>query len=228
MNLSRKLAELRGLCGLNQQAVCVKMTEKGLPLKVYTLSRWETGHLLPDMKQFLALCEIYRVDDVMQTFTGVQAVRESLLAGLNYTGQLHARKYIDFLRGEAMFTDTLNHETAKRVLPLYELPVSAGTGEFLDSDAFAEMDVDDTVPEDAAFAVRISGDSMLPRFVDGQIIFIKPQEFLELGEIGIFSLNGDAYCKKYGGNALLSLNRAYEPIVLREWDELRIFGKVLG
>ena len=51
---------------------------------------------------------------------------------------------------------------------------------------------------------------------------------IEDGEIGIFYLNGDAFCKKKQGGFLISLNSKYEPISLREHDEFRVYGKVLG
>ena len=51
-------------------------------------------------------------------------------------------------------------------------------------------------------------------------------------EIGIFSLNGDAYIKKLqndkDGIFLISLNEKYAPIKVSENDRLDIFGKVLG
>ena len=51
-------------------------------------------------------------------------------------------------------------------------------------------------PEDTTFGVRISGDGMEPEFHDGQIAWVLQQESVANGEIGIFSLNGEAYIKK--------------------------------
>jgi SOS-response transcriptional repressor LexA len=69
---------------------------------------------------------------------------------------------------------------------------------------------------------------MTPRFIDGQIVFIKEQQVLVVGEIGIFYLNGDAYIKKLGEAELISLNDDYEPIQIGEFDSFRVFGKVVG
>lgn len=49
------------------------------------------------------------------------------------------------------------------------------------------------MPESANFGVKISGDSMEPEFEDGQIAWVLKQDMVENGEIGIFSLNGEAY-----------------------------------
>lgn len=118
-----------------------------------------------------------------------------------------------------------------RRIPLYDLPVSAGTGQFLDSDRYELIEVDESVPLDATYAVRVSGDSMAPRFAHGQVLYIKPQQTLEPGETGIFLHNGEALCKELGGvegsPTLISLNPSYEPRPILPQDELRVLGKVL-
>ena len=116
----------------------------------------------------------------------------------------------------------------KRLLHLYDLPVSAGPGNYLDQGAYEMIEVDNTVPSTADYAVRVSGDSMMPRFVDQQIIFVHEQSALEEGEIGIFYLNNEVYLKKLGRGCLISLNSRYEPIPIREYDDVRVFGKVVG
>ena len=127
---------------------------------------------------------------------------------------------------------------AERVLPkrdfmcktikLFTVPAAAGTGTFLDGEHYVDLDIDDTVPENADFAVRVSGDSMEPRFYDGQVIFIQEKQTVNIGEIGVFSLNGNSYVKKLGRGELLSLNPGYAPIEFNEFDTLRVFGKVVG
>ena len=78
----------------------------------------------------------------------------------------------------------------------------------------------DIIPESASFGVKISGDSMEPEFKDGQIAWVLKQDMVENGEIGIFSLNGEAYIKKLqddnNGVFLISLNEKYPPIPVRE------------
>ena len=116
----------------------------------------------------------------------------------------------------------------KRLLRLYDMPVSAGGGNYLADGDHEMIEVDSTVPDTADYAVRVSGDSMMPRFVDRQIIFVHERSALDEGEIGIFSLNNDVYLKKLGRGCLISLNPAYDPIPIREYDDIRIFGKVVG
>lgn len=111
-------------------------------------------------------------------------------------------------------------------------PASAGTGSFLDGENYTMLEVGEEVPADADFGIRISGDSMEPQFINGQIVWVHQQETLSTGEIGIFYLDGNAYCKKLKDDAeglfLISLNTKYEPIQVKENDSFKIFGKVVG
>jgi len=116
----------------------------------------------------------------------------------------------------------------KRLLRLYDIPVSAGNGNYLEESDYEMIEVDGLTPDTADYAVRVNGDSMMPRFVDQQIIFIHEQPALDEGEIGIFYLNNDAYLKKLGRGCLISLNPKYDPIPIREHDEFKVFGKVIG
>ena len=120
----------------------------------------------------------------------------------------------------------------ERCLNVYDLPVSAGTGSFLDGDQYEPMTVGSEVPETANFGVRVSGDSMLPRFLNTQIVWVEKTPDLNHGEYGIFYLNGNAFIKKLQNNkeglALISLNQKYAPIVIHEDDDFRIFGRVVG
>ena len=124
------------------------------------------------------------------------------------------------------------YQFPRRTLSLYDLPVSVGTGQFLDSDRFFEIEVGDEVSSSADFGVRVCGDSMEPLYLDGQIIWIHKQETLEEGEIGVFFLDGDAYVKKYhqsdSGIQLISLNKKYAPIQVTSGSTLKTFGKVVG
>ena len=115
----------------------------------------------------------------------------------------------------------------KRRLRLYDIPVSAGLGNYLEDGSYEMIEIDNTVPSIADYAVRVSGNSMMPRFVDQQIIFIHQQSTLEEGEIGIFSLNNNTFLKKLGKGCLISLNPDYEPIRIQDYDDFRVLGKVV-
>lgn len=110
--------------------------------------------------------------------------------------------------------------------------VSAGTGfDLPEGDNWEMIDIPDT-PEarKADFAITIKGNSMEPVYFDGDIVLVKQQPAVELGEIGIFNIENNGYIKKFGGDRLISLNDAYDDIILSEYDEdcNHCLGKVIG
>jgi repressor LexA len=119
-----------------------------------------------------------------------------------------------------------------RIIHLYDIPVSAGHGEWLEESTYEELEVGSEVPETADFGVRVEGDSMEPQFVNGQIVWIHKMEQIEDGEIGIFYLDGKGYIKKLQdnkkGSYLISLNKKYDPIEINENTIFRTLGKVVG
>lgn len=117
----------------------------------------------------------------------------------------------------------------KRRITLYEMPVSAGCGIFLDDDSATEITIPDNAKSrDADFAIRISGNSMEPKFRNGDYLLVRNTESVEVGEIGVFVLDGEGYVKVYNGDRLLSLNSAYSPILLKEFENVRCVGAVIG
>lgn len=107
---------------------------------------------------------------------------------------------------------------------------SAGFGfDLEDRDEWDEIDIPDT-PEanEADFAVTIYGNSMEPIYHDSDIVLIKIQDRVNIGETGIFIVNGQGFIKQYGGDRLISVNSDYEDIIFREDDFIKCAGKVLG
>lgn len=114
-------------------------------------------------------------------------------------------------------------------IPLYDLPVSAGIGSVLDNtyaEKVAILYSEQT--KGASFAVRISGNSMEPKYKSGDILLVKQQASVNEGELGIFVLDGEGYFKKFGGDRLISLNPDYKDIMLSEYEDITCKGKILG
>ena len=117
----------------------------------------------------------------------------------------------------------------KRTLPLFDLPVSAGPGVALDIDTADEITVSDNArTREADFALRISGNSMEPRYRDGDILLVQETDTLEFGELGIFILDGNGFFKVFGGDRLYSLNKEYGDILLKDFEDVRVAGRVIG
>lgn len=85
----------------------------------------------------------------------------------------------------------------------------------------------------ADFALTVRGDSMEPDIPNGSTVAVKKQETVENGQIAIVSLNNHITCKtfrRYNGTVSLhSINRKYDPITIKEEDniEVKIIGRVV-
>ena len=156
-SLGEILTALRRESGLTQPQVSELLAAEGIDIKPAGISKWEKDMTLPNAVQFLALCGIYGVIDVMSTFTG----SGGSTAGLNSEGRRLVADYIRVLLASGLYAETEAPEKSGRVLPLYTLAASAGTGQFLDGDDCEPIDAS-AAPEEADFAVRIAGDSMEP------------------------------------------------------------------
>ena len=160
---------------------------------------------------------------------------------MNAAGKEKALSYIDLLLYPQSYvkephitpyTTASRQKDGIKKLRLYDARVSAGSGDFLDSDYYTTIEVPEEEARGADFAVTVSGDSMEPLFRDRDIVFVHRQETLENGEIGIFSFDNKAYIKKFNNAGfavfLMSLNPRYLPIpVDPNHDSFRIFGKVV-
>ena len=119
--------------------------------------------------------------------------------------------------------------TEKRKINLYDLPVSAGVGVYLEEESAESISIPNTEKTaDADYALRISGNSMEPKYHDGDILLVQACDSVEEGELGIFLLDGCGFFKQYGGDRLCSLNPAYAPILLKDFDEIQCKGRVVG
>ncbi len=117
----------------------------------------------------------------------------------------------------------------RRNIGLYDMPVSAGVGEFLADSVRTDIVIpDDPRTAEADYALRINGDSMEPKYRSGDILLIQTAEAVEEGELGIFVLDGAGFFKKYGGDHLISLNPQYPPIQLKDFDHVSCCGRVVG
>ncbi len=117
----------------------------------------------------------------------------------------------------------------KRKIFIYDTPVSAGCGSFLESPHSSAISLEvNEVTDRADYAVRVSGDSMEPRYFDGDIVIVESCGDVPVGKVGIFLYNGESYIKKFGGDRLRSVNPKYSDIVFKENDDIRCLGLVLG
>ena len=88
-------------------------------------------------------------------------------------------------------------ERRTRYIPFYLTPPAAGISAPIDGSESEMLLADDSVPTEADYAVRVSGDSMEPYIHDGEMVFVKETQELYDGDVGIFCVDGAIYCKQY-------------------------------
>lgn len=232
MDIGATIANARREAGLSQAGLAARLTMLGVDVTNQAVCKWETGATLPNARQFLVLCAVLNIDDVLGEFTNG---KYGAYAGLNATGRKKLCEYREVLVASGLYSPApAAHAAAEslRSLPLYSLAVSAGTGQFLDGENYEMVEVGAEVPEGANFGVRVAGDSMEPRFHDGEVIWVHQQRSLMTGEIGIFLYDGCAYLKELSVGrdslALHSLNPRYADIVVSPELPLRVLGKVIS
>ena len=221
-DIGGKMAALRRQAGLSQKELAQRLTALGEPVSDKALSKWEKNATQPSARQFLLLCRALEVADVSGEFLGTGLAR-----GLDGAGRRKLAEYAELLRRSGMYAP---RPEQARPIRLYTLAASAGPGQFLDDGDFTWID-GAGAPEGADFAVRVAGDSMEPRYRDGQTVYVHQCLAVEDGQVGLFAWQGSGYVKvlhdRPEGVCLHSLNPAYADISIPEPGQLRVFGRVL-
>ncbi|MBL7664317.1 MAG: S24 family peptidase [Bacteriovoracaceae bacterium] len=114
------------------------------------------------------------------------------------------------------------------------LSVSCGLFGITDdyTESFLSLDEKFRSNKEATFFVRASGDSMLPEIKPNDILIVDKSVALFNNAIATFYFNRRAICKQYiktpKGIILRSLNSKYPDIIVKEDDEIDLFGVVTG
>lgn len=129
---------------------------------------------------------------------------------------------------------TMNHLTKIPILS----NVSAGIGMYGQETPIDFLELPTSFCKGADYASFVSGDSMEPKIFQGDLLLIKEKNTLGIGDIGIFKINDEIFCKKYKENiftkeiTLHSLNPKYESILINKdfchENDFYILGKVVG
>lgn len=240
-SLGVKIEEARQALKISQEEVSKRLSAYGVTTGLTAISKWEKGVTVPNAHQLIALCYVLGIVDVLGYFGKPALSREGFRKLREYKQDLIAsgRYEPDDMDSEIRYID----------MPVSLLPVAAGVGEYLDSDAFEMVSYpQSSVPQGAEFGVRVSGDSMEPVYHDGQIVWVQRCDSLRTGEVGVFVYGGKGYLKEYREQApnvadvdafaygdgrvraqavLVSYNKQYGLIPVSPEEYFKIVGRVL-
>lgn len=229
MSLANNLKEARINKGLKQEELANLIGKSK-----NVISNWERGDNKPDADTLFELCDILDVDaNFLLGWESNQNI------SLSISEQNHIKKYRSLSAYDKETVDGLVNRLSDKpsefiqllppiVIPSYGHIASAGTGQYIFDDIPPMMiEIENTTKnQEVSFAIDVNGDSMEPTYYDDDTLLVKKQNTLRVGEIGIFMINGEAYVKELGKNALISHNKTYNDIPLTE--NTICIGKVIG
>ncbi|EME3493568.1 helix-turn-helix domain-containing protein [Enterococcus faecium] len=200
--------------------------ETGIKMSKSHLSQYVNGKSSPDQHKLYLLAKTLNVSEAW--LLGYDVPKEDKENGVPSIESIYNQ--LDRPRKTKVynFAEYQLREQNKRPKTTIEIRgyVSAGTGEWLDDEIVDEVSYEGVIPEHD-FAVKVNGDSMLPLFEDGQVIFVKSTSDVRDGQIIVCQVNNEAFVKKLSGNKLVSLNKKYEDISICDTDDFKIYGVVV-
>ena len=123
-------------------------------------------------------------------------------------------------------------EVAKKRIPLFEFPLSAGTGNIVGDEYLPSEEIEVNADIDCDSAFKVSGNSMVPEYSDGEIVLVKRMEIVPKNKVGIFFYDGAVYIKQKIAekNSVLlhSFNPDYSDITLKEDVPYKEYGQVVA
>ena len=248
--IGQRIQEVRKAHGVSLEGLGYLLSQYGIDMTQTGIGRWESGTVIPNAYQLMALSHIFQIEDPKTFFTESPTDADAL----NEEGLRKVREYKEDLIASGKYRPAPAPAAGSNVLkfremPMSLLPVSAGPGAFLDENNFELRRFPaDEIPAGAEFAIRISGDSMEPVYSSGQIIWVQLCKELRPGDVGIFEYDGNGYVKMYDEQypeetfldeyttsdgqvlpqpVLVSYNEAYAPRPVNPNTSFSVIGKVL-
>ena len=225
-------SNLKSLCDFKGVSVSSVLTRCGLSKSYGT--NWKRGSV-PSLDAVIAIAEELNVSLDYIAFgkdSTIPTEYQSLISSYQELSKDNQQLLQDIIssmidiqtankkRSEIEYT-TIRHSLHK---------VSAGLGEALDDeDNWEDIEVVSTPESEMAdFAITVVGESMSPDFHDGDIVLVKEQPEIEIGQIGIFICNNEGFIKEAGRDRLISHNPKFDDIYPSENSEIICEGLVLG
>ena len=237
MKLSQTLDKL-----MSERDVSAYKISKATGISDRLIGYWRKGEKLPGAENLLTIANYFGISvDYLLTGKEKSSPTNQLTAdeqelldiynSLSPKSQGRLRDRAEVLAElEAPIANEPEPEQETIFIEYSTLKVSAGTGEPLIDDTyhdFLKVKRSD-LTEEANFAVQISGNSMLPRFKDKEWVLVRSQPDVEIGEIGIFIIDGNGYIKERAADRLVSINPEYDDIYFKENQDIKCKGLVIG
>jgi repressor LexA len=245
------LAQARKNARMSQKDLADELSSRGTYVHPRSVSKWENGQNVPNAYQLMALCHILGINDVVSYFTGKEVLATP---SLNRHGTQKLEEYKELLIASGLYIATesnlIKEPEPEVYMRIFDEAVAAGAGNIVTDGQYEEIAFPvSTVPKKADFGLRVNGKSMMPNYVDGQIVWVEQCSEIYPGEIGVFIIDDKSYLKKYSEEipeedkleeytdsegcvhpkiTLISLNPEYDNIPVSYYTHFMIVGRVLN
>lgn len=201
------------------------------------VSNWENGRSRPDINLLPKICKalhitFYDLFDMQNPIMINAPCQQKLIDSYEQLSAGH-RHTIDKMIETLLQVELAENCPDLRMLLYFNRSLAAGIGDPTEFEDEAEPVYVYATPEiahaDSIF--KINGDSMEPRFHNGQDVLvqrIRGSSDLKYGEIGAFIVGNETYIKQYEKDGLHSLNPDYPVMHFEEENAVYLIGRVLG
>lgn len=222
----------------NQKELC-----DYLKLDKSAVTSWKNGSSKSYRKYLIEIAEFFNVsidylvygkeknislpDDELELLTYYKKIPEKEKIKLISRAETIADIYKEQVEEQI---DRKKRITVTTTLKVYSIAAGAGVSiPFSKDDDYTIMQFPQfDVPTNATCGIYINGESMEPKYPDGCLVWVKETQDVNYGDVVIAILNGEPFCKVYQPDGLYSINEEYSPILVSEYDNFFMFGKVLG
>jgi len=199
MKLNERILKVRKDAGLTQQALADAIgVTKG------AVSHWESGTSSPREKV---------LEDIA---TATNVTKEWLLVG----GEHAARQLI--YTPNARIIGSVNFDTTKRI-PVYGQAVGGENGEFPMNGTilFDVLCPPQLQGVNEAYAIMVSGDSMYPRYRDGEIVYVDPTRRVRKDDFVVAQIAANEYSDLPHGFVKMFCKHNINELVLEQFNPPR-------
>lgn len=223
--INKKLTqqELANKIGVTKGAIANYENEVSIPkpellYKLFDILECDANYLFQD--DMKALDNEFKVTLPEQKI--IEKYRSLDEHGLNVVRFILNEEYTRCIKEQ----ETQYHSTVLK--PSYQASLSAGTGMYVFDDVPSDQIEVPIEYNDIDFVIAVDGNSMNPTFSNGDKVMIKKQPQINIGDIGAFMVDGEAYIKELGHDSLISHNKQYPPIKFKDGMRIDCIGKVVG
>lgn len=228
---SRIISKARARAGLTQSELAQRLN-----VTVSAVGNWEAGLRRPDLNLVAPLCAALGISvgvlfGVPQRLDEIGREGRQLIERyrtLNATNRKVIDRMLDTL-ADLQLEELRERIRDVRCIIRSDLKACAGTGNALDEASGDRVYVH--LDERAARAdeiITVTGDSMEPTFHSGDEVLVEHCQTIRPGEIGIFVADGAGYIKEYRRDHLYSHNPDYDPLYMKDFEDVRCVGRVIG